>query len=172
MQLQQRAAAAAAAAKAAPPMQAPGPMSMPPAPVDTRVPTHVSIPGAGPGAGTGPYTVNSVIHNRAMAEVNGVHIRDLPVSAAGLPCLPSGAALPPNVLFKLHHDELLHMDAVLNEHSNKIQLLSNRIDNGAGGGTGAYIGSYGGNDTSSRNTTDYDSLVNNTSFITKLLDNI
>lgn len=170
MQLQQRAAAAAAAAKAAPPMQAPGPMSMPPAPVDTRVPTHVSIPGAGPGAG--PYTVNSVIHNRAMAEVNGVHIRDLPVSAAGLPCLPSGAALPPNVLFKLHHDELLHMDAVLNEHSNKIQLLSNRIDNGACGGTSAYIGSYGGNDTSSRNTTDYDSLVNNTAFITKLLDNI
>ena len=172
MQLQQRAAAAAAAAKAAPPMQAPGPMSMPPAPVDTRVPTHVSIPGAGPGAGAGPYTLNSVIHNRAMAEVNGVHIRDLPVSAAGLPCLPSGAALPPNVLFKLHHDELLHMDAVLNEHSNKIQLLSNRIDNGAGGGTGAYIGSYSVNETSSRNTTDYDSLVNNTSFITKLLDNI
>lgn len=172
MQLQQRAAAAAAAAKAAPPMQAAGPMSMPPAPVDTRVPTHVSIPGAGPSAG--PYTVNSVIHNRAMAEVNGVHIRDLPVSAAGLPCLPSGAALPPNVLFKLHHDELLHMDAVLNEHSNRIQMLSNRIDNGAGAGAGtsAYIGSYSGNDTSNRNITDYDSLVNNTSFITKLLDNI
>ena len=54
-----------------------------------------------------------------MSLVNGIHIRDLPISSAGLPCLPSGAALPPNVLFKLHHDELLNMDAILNEHSNK-----------------------------------------------------
>ena len=164
MQLQQRAAAAAAAAKAAPPTQAPGPMSMPPAPVDTRVPTQ----GQGGGPSAGPYTVNSVIHNRAMAEVNGVHIRDLPISAAGLPCSPSGAGLPPNVLFKLHHDELLNMDAVLNEHSNRIQMLSNRLDKGAGAGSV----SYNGDDTSSRNITDYDSLVNNTAFITKLLDNI
>ena len=173
MQLQQRAAAAAAAAKSAPGP----PQSMPPAPIQTRVPT----PGQGGGGGggsmpntQGPYTVNNVIHNRAMAEVNGVHIRDLPISAAGLPCSPSGAALPPNVLFKLHHDELLNMDAVLNEHSNRIQMLSNRLDKGAGVGVGAGAGSvsYNGDDTSSRNITDYDSLVNNTAFITKLLDNI
>ena len=173
MQLQQRAAAAAAAAKSGPPpMQGPGPQqqqSMPPAPIQTRVPT----PGQGGGsmANTqGPYTVNNVIHNRAMAEVNGIHIRDLPISAAGLPCLPSGAALPPNVLFKLHHDELLNMDAVLNEHSNKIQLLLNRVDKGAGAGAGSV--SYNSDDNSSRNITDYDGLVNNTAFITKLLDNI
>lgn len=175
MQLQQRAAAAAAAAKSAPGPQ----QSMPPAPVQTRVPT----PGQGGGGGgvggsmpntQGPYTVNNVIHNRAMAEVNGVHIRDLPISAAGLPCSPSGAALPPNVLFKLHHDELLNMDAVLNEHSNRIQMLSNRLDKGAGVGVGVGAGSvsYNGDDTSSRYITDYDSLVNNTAFITKLLDNI
>ena len=173
MQLQQRAAAAAAAAKSAPPpMQGPGPQqSMPPAPIQTRVPT----PGQGGGgmANTqGPYTVNNVIHNRAMAEVNGIHIRDLPISAAGLPCLPSGAALPPNVLFKLHHDELLNMDAVLNEHSNKIQLLLNRVDKGAGSGASGGSVSYNGDDNSSRNITDYDGLVNNTAFITKLLDNI
>jgi hypothetical protein len=105
-----------------------------------------------------------------MAEVNGIHIRDLPISAAGLPCLPSGAALPPNVLFKLHHDELLNMDAVLNEHSNKIQLLLNRVDKGTGAGAGSV--SYNSDDNSSRNITDYDGLVNNTAFITKLLDNI
>jgi len=175
MQLQQRAAAAAAAAKSAPPpMQGPGPQqqqSMPPAPIQTRVPT----PGQGVGsmANTqGPYTVNNVLHNRAMAEVNGVHIRDLPISAAGLPCLPSGAALPPNVLFKLHHDELLNMDAVLNEHSNKIQLLLNRVDKGAGASAGVGTVSYNSDDNSSRNITDYDGLVNNTAFITKLLDNI
>lgn len=180
MQLQQRAAAAAAAAKSAPPpMQAPGPQqSMPPAPIQTRVPTPSFTGGGGGGSmpnTQGPYTVNNVIHNRAMAEVNGVHIRDLPISAAGLPCSPSGAALPPNVLFKLHHDELLNMDAVLNEHSNRIQMLSNRLDKGAGVGVGA-VGagsvSYNGDDTSSRYITDYDSLVNNTAFITKLLDNI
>ena len=175
MQLQQRAAAAAAAAKSGPPpMQGPGPQqqqSMPPAPIQTRVPT----PGQGGGgmANTqGPYTVNNVIHNRAMAEVNGIHIRDLPISSAGLPCLPSGAALPPNVLFKLHHDELLNMDAVLNEHSNKIQLLLNRVDKGAGAGAGVGSVSYNSDDNSSRNITDYDGLVNNTAFITKLLDNI
>ena len=173
MQLQQRAAAAAAAAKSAPPpMQGPGPQqSMPPAPIQTRVPT----PGQGGGSmpnTQGPYTVNNVIHNRAMAEVNGIHIRDLPISAAGLPCLPSGAALPPNVLFKLHHDELLNMDAVLNEHSNKIQLLLNRVDKGAGSGASGGSVSYNGDDNSSRNITDYDGLVNNTAFITKLLDNI
>jgi len=175
MQLQQRAAAAAAAAKSAPPPQQQ--QSMPPAPIQTRVPPTPGQGGVGiPNNTPSPYTVNNVIHNRAMAEVNGVHIRDLPISAAGLPCLPSGASLPPNVLFKLHHDELLNMDAVLNEHSNKIQMLLNRVDNGVGAAGSAYTGPgslpYTGNDNSSRNVTDYDSLVNNTAFITKLLDNI
>ena len=165
MQLQQRNAAAAAAAKSAP-------QPMPPAPIQTRVPT----PGQGGGgvANTpGPYTVNAVIHNRAMAEVDGIHIRDLPVSASGLPCMPSGAALPPNVLFKLHHDELLNMDAMLNEHSNKIQMLSNRIDKGAGSMSNTNMAmENGGNGGSEHHDLSYDSLVNNTSFITKLLDNI
>ena len=164
MQLQQRnaAAAAAAAAKSAP-------QPMPPAPIQTRVPT----PGQGGGgmANTpGPYTVNAVIHNRAMAEVDGIHIRDLPVSASGLPCMPSGAALPPNVLFKLHHDELLNMDAMLNEHSNKIQMLSNRIEKGAGSMSNTNMAME--NSGSERHDLSYDSLVNNTSFISKLLDNI
>jgi len=164
-QLQQRAMAAAAAKIVPPPPQGPPQqsMSMPPAPIQTRVAT--------PGAGNttvnvpGPYTVNTVIHNRAMAEVDGVHIRDLPISAAGLPCLPSGAALPPNVLFKLHHDELLNMDAILNEHSNRLQMLSNRLDKSTPAPPGA-------NNTSERTDLSYDKLVNNTDFITKILDNI
>jgi hypothetical protein len=171
-QLQQRAAAANAQKAASPSQPQPPVGSMPPAPLQTRIPTP-----AGGGGGNnntinvvGPYTVNPVIHNRAMAEVNGIHIRDLPISSAGLPCLPSGAALPPNVLFKLHHDELLNMDAILNEHSNKLQMLANRLDKG---------GSVSVINTS--NTTDngvdvsvssYDKLVNNTDFITKILDNI
>jgi hypothetical protein len=171
-QLQQRAAAANAQKAATPSQPQPPVGSMPPAPLQTRIPTP-----AGGGGGNnntinvvGPYTVNPVIHNRAMAEVNGIHIRDLPISSAGLPCLPSGAALPPNVLFKLHHDELLNMDAILNEHSNKLQMLANRLDKG---------GSVSVINTS--NTTDngvdvsvssYDKLVNNTDFITKILDNI
>ena len=178
MQLQQRNAAAAAAAKSAPqPMQGPGPQqSMPPAPIQTRVPTP-SFAGGGGGsmANTpGPYTVNNVIHNRAMAEVNGVHIRDLPISAAGLPCSPSGAALPPNVLFKLHHDELLNMDAVMNEHSNKIQLLLNRADSGIGARSmsNTNVAMENGGNSSEHHGFSYDSLVNDTVFITKLLDNI
>lgn len=172
-QLQQRAAAAAAAAaKSAPPPPPQGMHSMPPAPMQTRMPTP------GPGNSTinvpGPYTVNPVIHNRAMAEVDGIHIRDLPISTAGLPCLPSGAALPPNVLFKLHHDELLNMDAILNEHSNKIQMLSNRVDKGVGAGAsgGANTVSDGSNKMGERDNFSYDKLVNNTDFITKILDNI
>ena len=177
-QLQQRAAAAAAAATKSGPPALQGQQSMPPAPIQTRMPTP------GPGNSTinvpGPYTVNPVIHNRAMAEVDGIHIRDLPISAAGLPCLPSGAALPPNVLFKLHHDELLNMDAILNEHSNKIQLLTNRMDKGAGAGAGAGAGVSGvastvsdsSNKTGERDDFSYDKLVNNTDFITKILDNI
>jgi hypothetical protein len=170
-QLQQRAAAAAAAAKSAPPPPQ-APQSMPPPPQQTRIPT--------PGQGNntinmpGPYTVNPVIHNRAVAEVDGIHIRDLPISSSGLPCLPSGAALPPNVLFKLHHDELLNMDAILNEHSNKIQMLINRIDKGMGPGmhsNGNTVPSNG-NKTSDRDDFSYDKLVDNTAFITKILDNI
>jgi hypothetical protein len=174
-QLQQRAAAAAAASKSAPPPTPPqGQHSMPPPPQQTRIPT--------PGQGNntinvpGPYTVNPVIHNRAVAEVDGIHIRDLPISSSGLPCLPSGAALPPNVLFKLHHDELLNMDAILNEHSNKIQMMSNRIDKGmslvSGSTSNGNTGSDNGGKMSDRNEVSYDSLVNNTSFITKILDNI
>ena len=166
-QLQQRAAAAAAAAKSAPPM--------PPAPIQTRMPTpgpsnnnnnNVNV--------ANPYTVNTVIHNRAMTEVDGIHIRDLPISSAGLPCLPSGAALPPNVLFKLHHDELLNMDAILNEHSNKIQMLTNRVDRGAVGAANMVSenGSSDSSKTSGGGDFSYDKLVNNTVFITKILDNI
>jgi hypothetical protein len=174
-QLQQRAMAASAAKIVPPPPQGPPmqPMqSMPPAPMQTRAAT--------PGVGNttvnvpGPYTVNTVIHNRAMAEVDGIRLRELPISAAGLPCLPSGAPLPPNVLFKLHHDELLNIDAVLNEHSNKIQMLSNRIDRGVGGAVNNAnnISADSGNKTSERNDFSYDKFINNSEFITKILDNI
>ena len=166
-QLQQRAAAAAAAAaKSAPPM--------PPAPIQTRIPTPGSSNNNNNVNVANPYTVNTVIHNRAMTEVDGIHIRDLPISSAGLPCLPSGAALPPNVLFKLHHDELLNMDAILNEHSNKIQMLTNRIERGAVGAANMVSenGSSDNNKTSVNGDFSYDKLVNNTVFITKILDNI
>lgn len=165
-QLQQRAAAAAAAAKSAPPM--------PPAPIQTRVPTPGSSNNNSNVNVANPYTVNTVIHNRAMTEVDGIHIRDLPISSAGLPCLPSGAALPPNVLFKLHHDELLNMDAILNEHSNKIQMLTNRVDRGAVGAANMVSenGSSDSSKTSGGGDFSYDKLVNNTVFITKILDNI
>ena len=190
IQLQQRAAAAAAASKMGQQQQQPQPQpphSMPPAPIQTRNPQSVSS-GALPGNNTmsvpGPYTVNSVLHNRAVAEVNGIHIRDLPISSAGLPCLPSGGALPPNVLFKLHHDELLNMDAVLNEHSNKIQMCVNRLENvershgivsvAGNNGNNNKGNSYEDNNSNinNNNSSSYDSLVNNTDFITKLLDNI
>jgi hypothetical protein len=171
-QLQQRAMAAAAAKIVPPPPQGPPMQPMPPAPMQTRAAT--------PGVGNttvnvpGPYTVNTVIHNRAMAEVDGIRLRELPISAAGLPCLPSGAALPPNILFKLHHDELLNMDAVLNEHSNKIQMLSNRIDRGVGGAVNNAnnISADSGNKPSERNDFSYDKFINNSEFITKILDNI
>ena len=174
-QLQHRAAAAAAAAAAA---SAATPVSMPPAPLQTRNPVSGTSNGNGNGATInvpGPYTVNPVIHNRAMAEVNGIHIRDLPISSAGLPCLPSGAALPPNVLFKLHHDELLNMDAILNEHSNKIQMLSNRVDKVERGNVASVNKGEQSNNNShneQHNLSSYDDLVNNTEFIAKLLDNI
>ena len=126
-------------------------------------------------AGNGPYVVNSVLHNRAISEVDGIHIRDLPMSSAGLPCLPSGAALPPNILFKLHHDELLNQDATINEYSNLLQMLTNRVDKieRGGGGGGASTPSSSSNSVSQENTsTDMNSLAGNTDFIAKVLDNI
>ena len=123
-------------------------------------------------AGNGPYVVNSVLHNRAISEVDGIHIRDLPMSSAGLPCLPSGAALPPNILFKLHHDELLNQDATINEYSNLLQMLTNRVDKIERGG-GASAPSSSSNSVSQENTsTDMNSLAGNTDFIAKVLDNI
>jgi hypothetical protein len=130
-------------------------------------------------SGSGPYVVNSVLHNRAISEVDGIHIRDLPMSAAGLPCLPSGAALPPNILFKLHHDELLNQDATINDYSNRLQMLTNRVDKierGVGGG----VGNGSGGSSNSSNTTDQalsndtnmNGLASNTEFIAKVLDNI
>jgi hypothetical protein len=122
-------------------------------------------------AGNGPYVVNSVLHNRAISEVDGIHIRDLPMSSAGLPCLPSGAALPPNILFKLHHDELLNQDATINEYSNLLQMLTNRVDKIERGGVSAPSSSS--SSVSQENTsTDMNSLAGNTDFIAKVLDNI
>jgi hypothetical protein len=165
-QMQQRANAAAAlkvAPQVAPTPPTP-PNQLPPRNGGTN--NTVNVPG--------PYTVNSVIHNRAIAQVDGIHIRDLPISAAGLPCLPSGAALPPNVLFKLHHDELLNMDAILNEHSNKIQMLSNRFDRGESVSKGSNDGPSLAPASVSHTSTPlpYDNLVNDNDFITKILDNI
>lgn len=170
-QLQQRMAAAAAPLPSKS-VVAPQPSSMPPAPLQTRNPMSnsngatINVPG--------PYTVNPVIHNRAMAEVNGIHIRDLPISSAGLPCLPSGAALPPNVLFKLHHDELLNMDAILNEHSNKIQMLLNRVDKTERGNVSSVNKGEQNNNIiqDEQRGGSYDDIINNTDFIAKLLDNI
>ena len=142
--------------------------------MNERIPPQVS--------GTGPYVVNSVLHNRAVSEVDGIHIRDLPMSAAGLPCLPSGAALPPNILFKLHHDELLNQDAVMNEHSNRLQMLTNRLDKIERGVVSSSSNTAPStNSTSSANSTntthvdtpnDVNSLANNSDFIAKILDNI
>ena len=124
-------------------------------------------------AGNGPYVVNSVLHNRAISEVDGIHIRDLPMSSAGLPCLPSGAALPPNILFKLHHDELLNQDATINEYSNLLQMLTNRVDKIERGGV-ASAPSSSSSSVSQENTTPsgMNSLAGNTDFIAKVLDNI
>jgi hypothetical protein len=165
-----------------------GPPPPPPHPaippsMHANIPTHInkvmSAPnamGGGAGAGAasnGPYVVNSVLHNRATGEVAGLHIRDLPMTSTGLPCLPSGAPLPPNVLFKLHHDELLNQDATLNEHSNRLQLLTNRVDKieKSGGGSGG--GGGGGYDEmSGANGSSYESIVEDGTFIAKVVDNI
>jgi len=148
-----------------------------PPPKSTSVHVNKSMPsapnvmggGGGGGASNGPYSVNSVLHNRATVEVSGLHIRDLPMTSTGLPCLPSGAPLPPNVLFKLHHDELLNQDATLNEHSNRLQMLMNRVDRmdieGGGGG--------GGGDMMTSNTdTAYENIIEDSNFISKVVDNI
>ena len=154
-----------------------------PPPKSTSVHVNKSMPvapnamggggGGGGGASNGPYSVNSVLHNRATVEVSGLHIRDLPMTSTGLPCLPSGAPLPPNVLFKLHHDELLNQDATLNEHSNRLQMLMNRVDRidkegGSGGGGGG-----GGGDMMMSNTdTAYENIIEDSNFISKVVDNI
>jgi superfamily I DNA and/or RNA helicase len=123
------------------------------------------------GGTNGPYSVNSVLHNRATVEVSGLHIRDLPMTSTGLPCLPSGAPLPPNVLFKLHHDELLNQDATLNEYSNKLQMLTNRVDriDKAGGG-GEGVGS--GDMMLTTANISYESIIEDGNFISKVVDNI
>ena len=138
-------------------------------------------------SGPGPYVVNSVLHNRAISEIDGIHIRDLPMSAAGLPCLPSGAALPPNILFKLHHDELLNQDATINDYSNRLQMLTNRVDKierEVGGGN--YSSTSAQNPTTQSSNQEFpndmnmsmnmsmnmNGLASNTEFIAKVLDNI
>lgn len=140
------------------------------APTPVHLNKQMSIPpnamGGSIGGANGPYSVNSVIHNRATVEVSGLHIRDLPMTSTGLPCLPSGAPLPPNVLFKLHHDELLNQDATLNEYSNRLQMLTNRVDriDKAGDGEGG----------AAMSTTDisYESIIEDSNFISKVVDNI
>ena len=163
----------------------PPPSAIPPS-SPANIPAHInkvmSAPnamggGVGVASGNGPYVVNSVLHNRATVEVSGLHIRDLPMTSTGLPCLPSGAPLPPNVLFKLHHDELLNQDATLNEHSNRLQLLANRVDKieksgGGGGGGGSGGGGGGDGEMSGANGSSYESIVEDGTFIAKVVDNI
>jgi hypothetical protein len=91
------------------------------------------------------------------------------MTSTGLPCLPSGAPLPPNVLFKLHHDELLNQDATLNDYSNRLQMLTNRVDRiektgGKSGGDSV----VGGEEMPGN----YDNIVDDTNFIGKVVDNI
>ena len=154
--------------------QAPGgakniPVAMSSNNMNEKMPPQVS--------GPGPYVVNSVLHNRAISEIDGIHIRDLPMSSAGLPCLPSGAALPPNVLFKLHHDELLEQDATINDYSNRLQMLTNRVDKierGVGGGNSSSTSVQNPIQQSSNQdlSNDMNGLASNTEFIAKVLDNI
>jgi len=145
-----------------------------------NTPVHLNKPMSIPpnvmgsnGGTNGPYSVNSVLHNRATVEVSGLHIRDLPMTSTGLPCLPSGAPLPPNVLFKLHHDELLNQDATLNEYSNKLQMLTNRVDriDKAGGGGGGGEGGGGDMMLTTANIS-YESIIEDGNFISKVVDNI
>ena len=144
-------------------------------PVHLNKPMPIPLNVMGSNGGTnGPYSVNSVLHNRATVEVSGLHIRDLPMTSTGLPCLPSGAPLPPNVLFKLHHDELLNQDATLNEYSNKLQMLTNRVDriDKAGGGGGGGEGGGSGDMMLTTANISYESIIEDGNFISKVVDNI
>jgi hypothetical protein len=115
-----------------------------------------------------PYVVNSVIHNNAMSELNGLSLHDLPITSAGLPCLPSGRPLPPNVLFKLHHDDLLQKDIALNDISHRIHLLSVRVDKSEN----IHNSSSVSNTTHDFDDTTKSILVNDSDFISKIVDNI
>ena len=174
-QLQQRMMQAQA------PAQAPQNILMSSNNMNEKVPAYGPGPGSGVGptqvSGNGPYVVNSVLHSRAMSEIEGIHIRDLPMSAAGLPCLPSGAALPPNLLFKLHHDELLDQDATINDYSNRLQMLTNRVDKIERGGSASFNAAATNASTNNESSANdepssINGLVNNTDFIAKILDNI
>jgi hypothetical protein len=130
-------------------------------PMNTR-PTGVDLPNSA------PYVVNSVIHNNAMSELNGLSLHDLPMTSAGLPCLPSGRPLPPNVLFKLHHDDLLQKDIALNQISHRLHTLTVRVDK-----TEKIPNSDGvSNATHTLDDTTKGSLVNDSDFISKVVDNI
>lgn len=157
-QLQQRMGASAPAVQ--PTLQKQN-TSMPP-PIATR-------PSSSEAPSTEPYAVNSVIHNHAMSQINGLSLRDLPMSAAGLPCLPSGGPLPPNILFKLHHDDLLHKDILLNELSIKLQGVMNRVDK-VEKGSSSY--SSVSNSTHTIDDASKGSLVDDSDFISKVVDNI
>jgi len=157
-QLQQRMGASAPAVQPTPQKQN---TSMPP-PIATRPPSSEA-------PSNEPYVVNSVIHNHVMSQINGLSLRDLPMSAAGLPCLPSGGPLPPNILFKLHHDDLLHKDILLNELSIKLQGVMNRVDK-VEKGSNSY--SSVSNSTHTIDDASKGSLVDDSDFISKVVDNI
>jgi hypothetical protein len=77
----------------------------------------------------------------------------------------------------LHHDELLNQDATMNEHSNRLQILTNRLDKiERGGGIASSNSNSNGNsqtsDSQGQSNVDPNSLANNTDFIAKVLDNI
>ena len=132
-----------------------------PAPVNTR-PTEVDLPNSA------PYVVNSFIHNNAMSELNGLSLHDLPMTSAGLPCLPSGRPLPPNVLFKLHHEDLLQKDVALNDISHRLHMLTVRVDKSEKVPNSDGVS----NATHTLDDTTKGSLVNDSDFISKVVDNI
>jgi hypothetical protein len=134
---------------------------MPPPPMNTR-PVELDI------QNTTPYVVNSIVHNNAMSELNGLSIHDLPMTSAGLPCLPSGRPLPPNVLFKLHHDDLLQKDIALNDISHRLHLLSTRFDKSEKIINSSDLSKA----THILDSTSKDSIINDSDFISKVVDNI
>lgn len=140
----------AAAATAPPPVQMAPPVMAPPvAPIQSA----------------GPYQANMGVHQSAMVELEGVSMRDLPISNVGLPCLPSGAPLPPNALFKMHHDQILIHDSAINDFSNRFGIMHNRLDKLEKGGV------VSSSSSSIHKQTDA-SLANNEEFIVKVVDNI